>query len=85
VSTVTSRSVRLQLGVVSQEPVLFDRTVAENIAYGDINRAVPMPQIIDAAKKANIHDFICALPLVSCHSFYVNCTVNVVMEVHAPC
>jgi ATP-binding cassette subfamily B (MDR/TAP) protein 1 len=85
VSSVTLCSLRLQLGIVSQEPVLFDRTIAENIAYGDINRTVPMSEIIEAAKKANIHNFICALPLVSSHSFYINCTVNVLMEVYVLC
>ena len=50
---------------MSQEPVLFDRTIAENIAYGDNNREVPMTEIIDAAKQANIHKFISSLPAVS--------------------
>ncbi|KAK7874401.1 hypothetical protein R5R35_001497 [Gryllus longicercus] len=53
---------RAQLGIVSQEPVLFDRTIAENIAYGDNARAVPMDEVIAAAKAANIHAFIAALP-----------------------
>jgi ATP-binding cassette subfamily B (MDR/TAP) protein 1 len=61
------RSLRLQLGIVSQEPVLFDRTIAENIAYGDNRRTVPMSEIIEVAKKANIHNFISSLPLVSSH------------------
>jgi ATP-binding cassette subfamily B (MDR/TAP) protein 1 len=69
VSSVTLRSLRLQLGIVSQEPVLFDRTIAENVAYGDNSRTVPMSEIIDAAKKANIHNFISTLPLVSSHLF----------------
>lgn len=54
--------IRNQLGIVSQEPTLFDRTIAENIAYGDNNVEVPMNKIIDAAKKANIHEFIVRLP-----------------------
>ncbi|KAK7871055.1 hypothetical protein R5R35_007257 [Gryllus longicercus] len=53
---------RAQLGIVSQEPVLFDRTIAQNIAYGDNTRAVPMDEVIAAAKAANIHAFIAALP-----------------------
>jgi ATP-binding cassette subfamily B (MDR/TAP) protein 1 len=69
VSSITLRSLRLQLGIVSQEPVLFDRTIAENIAYGDNSRTVPMSEIIDTAKKANIHNFISTLPLVSSHLF----------------
>lgn len=56
---------RSQLGIVSQEPVLFDRTIAENIAYGDNSRKVTDSEIIEAAKKSNIHTFISALPLVS--------------------
>lgn len=63
VSSISMRSLRLQLGIVSQEPVLFDRTIAENIAYGDNNRVVPMTEIIEAAKQANIHNFINSLPL----------------------
>ncbi|XP_070567625.1 ATP-dependent translocase ABCB1-like isoform X2 [Ptychodera flava] len=53
---------RKQIGIVSQEPVLFDCTIAENIAYGDNSRDVPMEEIIDAAKNANIHNFIDSLP-----------------------
>ena len=56
---------RAHLGIVSQEPVLFDRTIAENIAYGDNSRIVPMEDVIEAAKKANIHSFITSLPTVS--------------------
>lgn len=56
---------RSHLGLVSQEPVLFDKTIAENIAYGDNSREVAMAEIIEAAKNANIHDFVTNLPLVS--------------------
>ena len=38
--------VRSKLGIVSQEPVLFDRTIAENIQYGDNSRAVSMEEVI---------------------------------------
>ncbi|CAF4876598.1 unnamed protein product, partial [Rotaria sp. Silwood1] len=48
------------LGLVSQEPVLFDLTIAENIAYGKENTL--LEDIIDAATKANINDFIQQLP-----------------------
>lgn len=58
-------SLRKNFGLVSQEPVLFDRTVAENIAYGDNSRQVPLAEIIAAAKDANIHEFIVSLPEVS--------------------
>ncbi|CAF1225140.1 unnamed protein product [Didymodactylos carnosus] len=54
-----------KIGLVSQEPTLFDMTVHENIAYGDHSRQIPMIEIIEAAKKVNIHDFIQLLPQVS--------------------
>ncbi|XP_028983716.1 ATP-binding cassette, sub-family B (MDR/TAP), member 4 isoform X2 [Betta splendens] len=53
---------RSQIGIVSQEPVLFDCTLAENIAYGDNSRTVSMEEIEGAAKSANIHSFIQGLP-----------------------
>ncbi|KAL2727033.1 multidrug resistance protein 49 isoform X1 [Vespula squamosa] len=63
ISSVSLASLRSQLGVVGQEPVLFDRTIAENIAYGDNYRRVPMDEIMEAAKKSNIHSFVSSLPL----------------------
>nr|CAD7445469.1 unnamed protein product [Timema bartmani] len=63
VQEVSLRALRSEIGLVSQEPVLFDRTIADNIAYGDNKRTVPMEDIIEAAKKANIHSFISSLPL----------------------
>lgn len=54
---------RNQIGIVSQEPVLFDYSIKENIAYGDNFREVSQDEIIEAAKKANIHDFITKLPM----------------------
>ena len=56
---------RSQIGIVSQEPVLFDTSIAENIAYGDTSRNVPMSEIIEVARSANIHTFIESLPHVS--------------------
>ncbi|CAF1472610.1 unnamed protein product, partial [Rotaria sordida] len=54
---------RSQIGIVSQEPVLFDMSIRENIAYGNNSRNdIPMEEIIEAAKNANIHDFIQKLP-----------------------
>ncbi|KAK3589575.1 hypothetical protein CHS0354_043029 [Potamilus streckersoni] len=53
---------RSQIGIVSQEPVLFGTSIAENIAYGDNSRSVMMDEIIAAARKANIHAFIESLP-----------------------
>lgn len=51
------------MGLVSQEPVLFDLTIEENIAYAKEN--VPLETVMEAAKKANIHEFIERLPHVS--------------------
>ena len=51
---------RSQIGVVSQEPVLFDTSIAENIRYG--REEASMQDIQEAAKKANAHDFISKLP-----------------------
>nr|AEQ19307.1 p-glycoprotein [Brachionus orientalis]AEQ19309.1 p-glycoprotein [Brachionus orientalis] len=53
---------RSKFGIVSQEPILFDMTIHENIAYGDNSRQVSREEVIEAAKKANIHDFISNLP-----------------------
>lgn len=53
------------VGIVSQEPILFDMSIRENIAYGDNSRDdIPMEEIIEAAKNANINDFIQQLPQV---------------------
>lgn len=60
----TLRDLRSKWGTVSQEPTLFDRTIAENIAYGDNSRPVTMDEIIGAAKMANAHNFIVQLPQV---------------------
>lgn len=57
--------IRQQIGIVSQEPTLFNISVKDNIAYGDNTRDVPMHEIIEAARRANIHDFISSLPQVS--------------------
>ncbi|XP_013176743.1 PREDICTED: multidrug resistance protein homolog 49-like [Papilio xuthus] len=60
---LTLRQLRAQLGLVQQEPALFERSVRDNIAYGDASREVPLDEVIDAAKQANVHDFIASLPL----------------------
>ncbi|XP_021243282.1 ATP-binding cassette sub-family B member 5 isoform X3 [Numida meleagris] len=53
---------RSRLGLVSQEPILFDCSIAENIQYGDNSRLVSQEEIEEAAKAANIHAFIDKLP-----------------------
>jgi subfamily B ATP-binding cassette protein MsbA len=57
---VTVRSLRQQIGLVTQETVLFNDTVRNNIAYGRPN--VPIEQVESAAKAALAHDFIMKLP-----------------------
>ncbi|VYS69496.1 unnamed protein product [Arabidopsis thaliana] len=52
---------REQMGLVSQEPVLFNETIGSNIAYGKIGGATE-EEIITAAKAANVHNFISSLP-----------------------
>jgi ATP-binding cassette subfamily B protein/subfamily B ATP-binding cassette protein MsbA len=54
------RSYRQLLGVVQQDVFLFDGTVRENLAYG--RRNATDAEIIDAAKRANAHEFIAPLP-----------------------
>ncbi|XP_051872898.1 ATP-dependent translocase ABCB1 [Pristis pectinata] len=53
---------RQQMGIVFQEPLLFDCSIAENIAYGDNSKAITQEEIEEAAKAANIHSFIESLP-----------------------
>ncbi|XP_068863189.1 ATP-binding cassette sub-family B member 5 isoform X2 [Aphelocoma coerulescens] len=53
---------RSRLGLVSQEPILFDCSIAENIQYGDNSRVISQEEIEEAAKAANIHAFIEKLP-----------------------
>lgn len=65
INKVSLNTLRNQLGIVSQEPILFDRTIEENIKYGDNSREVTTAEVIEAAKKANIHNFISSLPAVS--------------------
>ncbi|CAH2252712.1 jg10177 [Pararge aegeria aegeria] len=53
---------RSQLGLVQQEPVMFERSIRDNIAYGDNSRDVPLEEIIAAAQMANVHSFVATLP-----------------------
>ena len=59
------RWLRSQVGIVSQEPVLFDTTIAENIRYGANFREVSDEEVVEAARAANIHNFVESLPGVS--------------------
>ncbi len=59
VRDIKLQSLRRSIGIVSQSIFLFDGTIRENIAYGNLDATDE--QIIDAAKKANIHDYIMTL------------------------
>lgn len=59
IADVTQQSLREAVAYVPQEPLLFHRTIRENIAYGKPRASEA--QIIQAAKKANAHDFISGL------------------------
>ena len=54
-----------QIGVISQEPVLFDMSIRDNISYGANFRDVSEEEIVEVAKAANIHEFVKSLPKVS--------------------
>ena len=56
------------MSMVSQEPTLFSRSIKENIAYG-LHSEPSLNEIIDAAKLANIHEFIWTLPKVCLSEF----------------
>ena len=56
---ITLNSLRKNIGIVSQTVFLFDGTVRDNIAYG--NEGATDEQIIEAARKANIHEYITTL------------------------
>ena len=60
VRTLTLKSLRSQIGMVQQDVYLFSGTIRENIAYG--KPGASDEEIIEAARRANIHDFIRELP-----------------------
>ena len=55
----TRVSLRKNIGIVAQDVFLFDGTVADNIRYGDLD--APMERVVEAAKKARIHDYVMSL------------------------
>jgi len=57
---ITLRSLRRNIGVVQQDVYLFSGTVADNIRYGKLNAS--REEIVEAARKANAHEFIMQLP-----------------------
>ena len=60
ITTLTRDSLRRNIGMVAQDVFLFTGTIKENIAYGNLDASDE--EIIEAAKKANIHDYIMTLP-----------------------
>lgn len=60
IRSLTLESLRQNIGIVQQDVYLFAGSIGENIAYG--KPGATMEEIIDAAKKANIHEFILSLP-----------------------
>jgi ATP-binding cassette subfamily B protein len=60
IARATQHSLRSQIAIVQQDPILFHRTLAENIAYG--RPGASMAAIEQAARLANAHDFILRLP-----------------------
>ena len=60
VQAVQQQSLRAQTGIVSQDPFLFSGTIGDNIRFG--NEAATETAVIEAAKLANAHEFIAALP-----------------------
>lgn len=68
IKTLNVKWLRTIVGVVSQEPVLFALSIAENIQYG--REGVTMDEIVQATKTANAYDFIMKLPDVSHFSLW---------------
>lgn len=62
---VNIQFLRSNIGIVSQEPVLFACSIKDNIKYGDNTQEISMERIIAAAKQAQLHDFVMSLPEVS--------------------
>jgi ATP-binding cassette subfamily B protein len=61
IDEITQESLRSSVAVVPQDPILFHRSIRENIAYG--RQDANFDEICKAAEQANIHDFIMSLPI----------------------
>nr|XP_045003766.1 bile salt export pump isoform X2 [Jaculus jaculus] len=59
---VNVQFLRSNIGIVSQEPVLFACSILDNIKYGDNTKEIPMDRVLAAAKQAQLHDFVMSLP-----------------------
>lgn len=60
IKNVTQDSLRKAISLIPQEPILFHRTILENIRYG--RKEASLEEVIEAAKAAHIHDVISKLP-----------------------
>ena len=60
INHITLKSLRQNIGIVQQDVFLFDGSIKENIAYGNLNASVD--EIMSAAQKSNIHEFVSGLP-----------------------
>jgi ATP-binding cassette subfamily B protein len=60
VASLTLKSLRRQISIVLQEPLLFSSTIGDNIRYGRLDAT--HDEIVAAAKAANVHDFVTAFP-----------------------
>ena len=60
IRNVSFKSLRAQIGIVTQETILFNDTVKANIAYGE--QGINFEKVVEAAKKAGAHDFIMNMP-----------------------
>ncbi|MBO4769839.1 MAG: ABC transporter ATP-binding protein [Clostridia bacterium] len=60
IKDLTMDSVRRNIGIVQQDVFLFSGTIRENIRYGCLS--ADDEKVVEAAKKANLHDFVCSLP-----------------------
>ena len=63
IKDINVKWLRQQIGVVSQEPVLFDGSISDNIRFG--REGATQTELEDAAKMANAHSFITNFPDVS--------------------
>jgi len=59
INDITFESLRKNIGIVQQDVFLFNGTIAENILYGRLDAT--MEEVIEAAKRANIHDYVMSL------------------------
>ena len=64
VRNVRTDRLREMVGVVSQDPALFQTTIAQNIQYGSVGGVASEEDVEWAARQAHAHDFICKLPQV---------------------